>query len=505
MAGGCASVFPEIGIAGRWAESTGQCPNLILHMYPNCGPEHLGANLEDARFFRSRREFLNRMGTGFGALALVSLLKNELVPNAQGAALLDPKQPHYAGTASRVCHIYQSGGQAHQDTWDPKPGLAAAAEQPSGGRKLLASPFKFTPQGKSGLEMSEVWPELSKMADELCVIRSMWTAAPAHGPATLIQTCGDFRLPKPSLGAWVVYGLGSANQNLPAYVAMNPGGYPGEGALNWQSAFMPGAYQGTYVDPNKENIDQIIENIRSTVTSSVEQRAQLDLLSKLNEIHKQKRQNDGALDARIQSFELAYRMQTDATEAFDVQREPTYVKEAYGLTSANRVVQAQARQFILARRLLERGVRFVQVWNGGWDTHNDVKNAVARSAGNIDKPIAAFLKDLKERGLLKDTLVASSTEFGRSSTEDGPGGRTHNAQAFSSWLAGGGIKGGMAYGSTDEVGAMSVENKVSVAEFHSTILHALGFDSEKLTFRNSGRDFRLTDVSGARPVKELFT
>ena len=187
-----------------------------------------------------------------------------------------------------------------------------------------------------------------------------------------------------------------------------------------------------------------------------------------------------------------------------MQREPAYVKEAYGLNSPNRTVQAQARQFILARRLLERGVRFVQVWNGGWDTHNDVLNTVARSAGNIDKPVAAFLKDLKERGMLKDTLVASSTEFGRSSTEDGPGGRTHNAQAFASWLAGGGIKGGMAYGSTDELGAQSVEKKVSVHELHSTILHALGFDSEKLTFRNSGRDFRLTDVSGAQPVKELF-
>jgi len=476
-------------------------------MYPNCGPEHLGANLEDARYFGSRREFLNRMGTGFGALALASLLKDELVPSAQAQAsggLLAPKQPHYKGTATRVCHIYQSGGQAHQDTWDPKPELTAAAEQKRSDRKLLASPFKFTPQGKSGLEMSEVWPELGKMADELCVIRSMYTAAPAHGPATLIQTCGDFRLPKPSLGAWVVYGLGSENQNLPAFIAMNPGGYPGEGALNWQSAFMPGAFQGTYVDPNKNDIDQIIENIRSTFTSGREQRMQLDLLNRLNEIHKQKRQCEGALDARIQSFELAYRMQSDATEAFDVQREPAYVKEAYGLNSPNRTVQAQARQFILARRLLERGVRFVQVWNGGWDTHNDVLNTVARSAGNIDKPVAAFLKDLKERGMLKDTLVASSTEFGRSSTEDGPGGRTHNAQAFASWLAGGGIKGGVAYGSTDELGAQSVEKKVSVHELHSTILHALGFDSEKLTFRNSGRDFRLTDVSGAQPVKELF-
>jgi hypothetical protein len=475
-------------------------------MYPNCGPEHLGANLSDAPYYASRREFLNRVGTGFGALALVGLLRDELVPSAcaqSTGGLLAPKQPHYAATATRVCHIYQSGGQAHQDTWDPKPGLTSAAES-GGGRRLLASPFTFTPQGKSGLEMSEVWPELSKMADELCVIRSMHTAAPAHGPATLIQTCGDFRLPKPSVGAWVVYGLGSMNQNLPAYVAMNPGGFPGEGPLNWQSAFMPGAYQGTYVDPVKERIDQVIENIHSDLVNAKDQRAQLDLLSRLNEIHKQKRQNDGALDARIQSFELAFRMQTDATEAFDVSREPDHVKEAYGLTSPNRTVQAQARQFILARRLLERGVRYVQVWNGGWDNHNDVKGAVARAAGNIDKPVAAFLKDLKERGLLKETLVASSTEFGRSSTEDGPGGRTHNAQAFASWLAGGGIKGGIAYGATDELGATAVENKVSVHEFHSTILHALGFDSEQLTFRNSGRDFRLTDVSGARPVKDLF-
>ena len=473
----------------------------------DCG-NHPGTQLDSAPLYRSRRDFLNNVGTGFGALALAGIMYPELTreANAQSAGgLLSPKEPHYAGTAKRVVHIYQSGAQAHQETWDYKPELVRAGGSGADrGRKYLEPQFAFTPQGQSGIPMSEVWPELSRHVDDMAIINSMHTDAPAHGPATLIQTTGDFRLPKPSMGSWVVYGLGTENQNLPAFVAMNPGGYPGQGAKNWQSAFMPGAFQGTFVDPTADDIERIIENIRNKFTTASDQRNQLDLLNKMNEIHKQQRQSEDKLEARIQSYELAYRMQSDATEAFDVTREPTTVLEKYGATEQDPALRAQARQYIIARRLLERGVRFVQVWNGGWDTHNNGDVSIARNAGRIDKPIAAFMDDLKEIGLFDDTIIASSTEFGRSSTEDGPRGRSHNARAFSSWLAGGGIKGGQIYGSTDELGAAAVDNKVHVHELHSSILHALGFDSERLTFRNSGRDFRLTDVSGAQPVRALF-
>jgi len=473
----------------------------------NFDPYHPRKTVQDMfrDMFYTRREFLNRLGTGVGALALGTML-SEQKAMAQGssAGLLAPKQPHFTPTAKRVCHIMMSGGQASQDTWNPLPELAArggetggGGKKGMGGGKLLAPQFKFPKMGKSGVEVSEVWKELGQMVDDMTIIRSMWTDVPAHEEATLIQTTGDFRLPKPSMGAWVTYGLGTENQNLPAFVAMNPGGFPTGGTKNWQSAFMPGAYQGTFVDPTNTKIEQIIENIKNSVTSSSEQRQQLDLLYQLNEIHKQKRVAESQLDARIQSFELAYRMQTDATEAFDITKEPESITKMYGTTR-------HGRAFLIARRLLERGVRFVQVWQGGWDTHAGIVGAMTRNATESDQAQAAFLKDLKQRGLLKDTLVVSSTEFGRGSNEDGPGGRGHNNKAFASWLAGGGVKGGFAYGATDELGAAAVDNKVHVHELHSTILHTLGFDSEKLTFRSGGRDFRLTDVSGAQPVKAIL-
>lgn len=476
----------------------------------DCGHHETGG-LEDLARYPSRRSFLNHVGNGFGAMALAGLMYPELTKeaNAQSAGgMLAPKEPHFPGKAKRAVHIYQSGAQSHLDTWDYKPELANAGGTSTGGnrgRKLLAPQFAFSPQGQSGVMMSEIWPELSKHADDLAIINSMHTDVPAHGPATLLQTTGDFRLPKPSLGSWVVYGLGTDNQNLPAFVAMNPGGFPGQGAKNWQSAFMPGAFQGTFVDPTATDIERIIENIRNKFTTAQDQRNQLDLLNKINEIHKQSRQVEDKLEARIQSYELAYRMQADATEAFDVSREPASVIEKYGANGQDPALRSQARQFIIARRLLERGVRFVQVWNGGWDTHNNIPVSVARNAGRIDQPIAAFLSDLKERGLFEETVIASSTEFGRSPTEDGPNGRSHNNRAFSSWLAGGGIKGGQIYGSTDELGGAAADDRVHVHELHSTILHALGFDSERLTYRNSGRDFRLTDVSGAQPVTKLFS
>ena len=439
----------------------------------------------------SRRNFLKTFGTGIGALALMDMQQ------AQGG-LLAPKEPQFDAKAKRMIHIYQSGAQSHLETWDHKPELASA-----GGRNL-APQFEFTPAGQSGVMMSEVWQELRRHVDDMSIINSMHTEIPAHGPATLLQTTGDFRLPKPSLGSWVLYGLGTENQNLPGFVSMNPGGYPGQGPKNWQSAFMPGAYQGTFVDPMKEDIEDVIENISNGFTSMSDQRDQLDLLAKLNEVHKQERQGDAQFEARIESFELAFKMQTDATTTFDVSLESETTRERYGMNHTDAGVRSQARQFLIARRLLERGVRYVQVWNGGWDTHNNARGGVARNAMRIDQPIAAFLDDLKQSGMFSDTLVVSSTEFGRSPREDGPGGRAHNARAFSSWMAGAGIRGGYVHGSTDELGGQSVDDKVHVHELHSTILHAMGFNSETFTYRNSGRDFRLTDVSKARPVRALF-
>jgi len=458
-----------------------------------------GSHSED-RSATSRREFLARAGCGFGLMAL-GMMINEA--DAQTTSLT-PRQPHFNGTAKRVCHLYMSGGQSHQDSWDYKPELQKAGDKSVNSRKLLASPFSFKPYGRSGIQLSEVWPRLGEVADEIAFVNSMFTDVPDHEAGTLMQTTGDGRLVKPSLGSWVVYGLGTVNQNLPGFISLNTGGFPTGGTRNWGTAFMPTSFQGTFVDATNTKVEKIIENIKSNHVSQPEQRRQLDLLQRLNEIHKQARQADPVLEARIRSFELAYEMQTEAVEAFDVEREPAHILELYGANSSNRQEAAQARQMIIARRLLERGVRFVQCWNGGWDHHANINVAARQRAGAVDRPISAFIKDLKQRGMLSDTLVACGTEFGRSSTEDNIGGRSHNARAFTSWMAGGGIKGGVKHGSTDELGASSVEDKVHVHEFHATILHTLGFDPQNLTYRSSGRDFRLIDVSNARPVKALI-
>jgi hypothetical protein len=471
-------------------------------MTPNCNANK--PTLESN--FLTRREFLNAFGTGMGMLGLATMLGPELISTAKAqsaTSLLSPKEPQFPGTAKRVIHVYMSGAQSHIDTWDPKPELEKQSGKTTdsggmGGRQLYASPFKFPAMGQSGIQISEVWKNLGQHVDEMAIVRSMYTDVPAHEEATLMMTCGDFKLPKPSMGSWVLYGLGTENQNLPGFIALNPGGFPTAGSRNWQSAFMPGAYQGTFVDPNNTRIETLIENIKNNFTSSNEQRQQLDLLYELNEIHKQKRQAEAQLEARIQSFELAYRMQTDAMEAFDLSREPASMSALYG-------PGRYGRAMLIARRLAERGVRFVQVWQGGWDTHGNIPTAIPNLARDIDQPLGALLTDLKQRGMLKDTLVVCSTEFGRTPTRDQPNGRGHNNKAFSSWMAGGGVKGGTVYGATDELGAAAVENKVHVHDLHATVLHALGFDFKTFTYRSAGRDFHLTDVFDARVVKEILT
>ena len=462
---------------------------------------------EDAIF--TRRQFLNRMGMGFGALSLTSLVGMGLLdaPDAGAAPAPDaysplaPRQPHFAPKAKRIIQIFASGAPSHIDTWDPKPALAKFDDKtlPDGGGTGFASPFSFKRSGKSGVEVSEVFPLLSQHIDDLAVVRSMWTDIPDHDAATVMMNTGSLRLVKPSVGAWVTYGLGTENQNLPGFIALSPGGVRAD---NLRAAFLPGAYQGTSVNTANTAIDKLIENIKSQYTSLPEQRKQLDLLHQLNEVHAQNLKKDGQLEARLQAYELAYQMQMEATDAFDIAKEPKETQDLYGANTQ------QGRQMLIARRLLEKGVRFVQVYHGGWDHHNNLEAALRGKATEIDKPLAALMTDLKQKGMLKDTLVIWGGEFGRSPSADGnvtgnTPGRNHNGRAFSLWMAGGGVRGGQAYGATDEIGYRAVENKVHIHDLHATVLQLLGFNHEKLTYRYNGRDFRLTDVYG-NVVKQLI-
>ena len=455
----------------------------------------------------SRREMLTRCGMGFGALALADLATSEA--SESGNPLL-PKKPHFEPRAKHIIHLFMNGGPSHVDTFDPKPQLQEMAGKPLPGGNLrterptgnlFPSPYKFKQYGESGIPVSEIFKHTAQHVDEMAIIRSMHADVPNHEPSLLLMNCGDARLIRPSVGSWLTWGLGTENQNLPAFVAMCPGGYPIQESQNWQAGFLPGIFQGTHIDTKSTQIEKLIENIRNSRVSRTEQRRQLDLLEKLNRKHLEKRQNDEKLESRIQSFELAYRMQMEAAEAFDVSREPKHIQEAYGPGT-------QARQILIARRLVERGVRYVQVWHGAgqpWDSHDDIEVNHRRLAGECDMAIAALIGDLKQRGLLQDTLILWGGEFGRTPAVELPkkgsnagkiNGRDHNHHGFTMWMAGGGVKGGTIYGATDEFGYKAVENKVHVHDLHATILHLMGFDHERLTYRYAGRDFRLTDVHG---------
>jgi len=445
----------------------------------------------------TRRKFLQRAGMGFGMLSLAALLGEEFfsaAARAEGTPGLEPRTPPLPAKAKRVVHIFAQGAPSHVDTWDPKPALAQydGKSIPNMDGVAMASPFKFNKMGKSGIEVSEVFPKLGELADDLAVIRSMYTDIPAHEVATVMMNTGS-RLVRPSIGSWVLYGLGSENQNMPGYVSLRPGGTPPGGSANWQSAFLPGVYQGVSINTKLPSVNQLIQNIRNPYTPLTEQRRQLDLVHKLNELHSQDLQKDEQLETRLQAFEMAFRMQTEATDAFDLNKEPASMRDLYGRTT-------QGNQMLIARRLIERGVRFVQVWAGGWDHHQDIEERLPERAREIDQPLAAFITDLKQRNLFDSTLIIWGGEFGRKPVRDRNGndnpGRDHNAKAFSTVLAGGGVKGGTIYGATDEFGAAAIENKVHVHDLHATILALLGFDHQKLTYRYNGRDFRLTDVSG---------
>ncbi len=458
-------------------------------------------------FAVDRRTMLQRTGLGVGALALADMFRNNTVAanDATTASPLAAHASHFAPKAKRVIHFFLNGGPSHVDTFDPKPMLAKYAGKTLGDNLLterktgaaFPSPFRFRKYGQSGIEVSEIFARTAGHIDDIAVIRSMYAQVPNHEPSLMLMNCGDSVQPRPSMGAWVLYGLGTENQNLPGFVAMCPGGLPIKDSENWQSGFLPGAFQGTYVDSQHRELSKLIENIEHPQIATDAQRRQLDLLARMNAEHRAKRL-DPRLDARIQSFELAFRMQQDASEAFDISHEPEHIQQMYG-------DGVHARQTLIARRLLERGVRYVQLWHGAgqpWDNHAGIEAAHRNLAAQIDQPIAALMTDLKQRGMFEDTLILWGGEFGRTPTVELSGdgkpqsGRDHNHWGFSVWLAGGGIKGGTVYGATDEIGFKAADKPVSIHDLHATMLHCLGFDHKKLTYRYAGRDFRLTDVHG---------
>jgi len=468
----------------------------------------------------SRRDLLTRSGVGMGLLGLTQLLGDNRLLSAEAKPSANPlatKPSPLPSRVKRVIHLFANGGPSQVDTFDPKPALLKYAGKPlpTGNLKterrtgsLMPSPFKFSKYGKSGTEVSELFAKTAAHIDDICVIRSMYADVPNHEPSFLLMNTGESRLVRPSLGSWLTYGLGTENQNLPGFVAMCPGGMPLMESQNWQAGFLPGVFQGTYIDSAQTDIERLVENVRNKNAPGAAQRKQLDLLAKMNAAHAASRPADPLLEARIQSFELAYRMQFEATDAFDVSKESQLVRDSYG-------PGPQARSLLIARRLLERGVRFVQVSHAPvqpWDSHDDLEQNHRRLAGEIDQPIAALLSDLKRLGLFDSTLVIWGGEFGRTPVVELPtpgsnagkvNGRDHNHWGFSMWLAGGGVKGGTVVGATDEFGFKAVENRIHPHDLHATILHLLGFDHEKFTYRYAGRDFRLTDVSG-RVVKEVL-
>ncbi|MEI6771949.1 MAG: DUF1501 domain-containing protein [Planctomycetota bacterium] len=458
----------------------------------------------------SRREALLRSGTGFGSLALAGLMSNESNAEVGKMDPLAPKQAHYPSKAKHVVHLFMNGGPSQVDTFDPKPMLDKYHGKPLPETNLrterktgaaMRSPFKFKKYGQSGIEVSELFENTAMHVDDMCIIRSMHADVPNHEPSLMLMNCGDGRLPRPSFGSWVTYGLGSENKNLPGFVVMCPGGYPIVTTQNWRSSFLPGVYQGTYLDTKNSDPDKLVAFIRNSEMPVARQRKQLDLVRLLNEENLASRNFDPQLESRIRTFELAFRMQSEATDAFDLTKETKSIRELYGDTT-------NGRQLLYTRRLIEKGVRFIQVWSGAgqpWDNHDSLEKQHKKLAEDWDKPIAAFLLDLKQRGLFDSTLVLWGGEFGRTPVAEMPGlsGRDHNHYGFTCWLAGGGVKGGTVVGSTDEFGFKAEQNPVHVHDLHATMLHLLGMDHEKLTYRYAGRDFRLTDVHG-NLVKEII-
>ena len=451
----------------------------------------------------TRRELLKSVGTGFGMAGLANVLNASSLPANSNP--LAPKAPHFAPKAKNVIFLFLNGGPSQVDTFDPKPMLDKydGKPVPAGNLKterktgnLLKSPFTFKKYGQSGIEVSEIFPKVGGCIDDICVIRSMYTDRPNHEPSLFLMNCGEKMPGRPSMGSWITYGLGTENQNLPGYMVLCPG-VPVVGHQLWNSTFLPAVYQGTYIPNNEKEPDKLIQYIRNKSLGLPEQRRQLDLLARLNRINIEREGTDPQLEASIQSAEIAYRMQTEAPDVFDLGKESAETRARYGDGDFG-------RGCLMARRLVEKGVRMVQVYYGNsqpWDNHDDIQ-IHRKLAAQSDGPIAALLQDLKERWLLKDTLVIIGGEFGRTPVVEISGlvkvqnGRDHNSHGFSMLLAGGGVKGGIVHGATDDFGFKAVEKPVHIHDLHATALHLLGLDHTKLTYSYSGRNFRLTDVAG---------
>ncbi|WP_020468666.1 DUF1501 domain-containing protein [Zavarzinella formosa] len=449
-------------------------------------------------FAQTRRSFLSELGGSVGLLGLSSYLHAVDAPTVSPAA----GKPHFKPRAKRVIFLFMAGGPSQLDMFDPKPVLEKHAgkrpgaadlrtERVTGG--LLPSVFKFRPGGKSGLPVSDLLPNIRECVDELCLLRSVYATNPNHSPAANFMASGRIDATHPGIGSWVSYGLGSENADLPGFVSLG-GGF---GQVGFErSGYLPGQFQATRVSATESDPEKMIRHLRNPAIGPDDQKRQLDALQAFNHNHAVANGNDPQLEARVRAMETAFRMQTAAGEAFDTRREPLRIREMYGQGEF-------ARGCLLARRLVERGVRFVQLSNGGWDHHSGINGELKKKCGEIDRPIAALLKDLRQRGLLEDTLVIWGGEFGRTPVSENGDGRDHNHYGFTMWMAGGGVKGGIAHGATDEFGFKAEENRVAVHDLHATILHLLGLDHEKLTYRYSGRDFRLTDVHG-HVVKDIL-
>jgi hypothetical protein len=455
----------------------------------------------------TRRQLLGRLAGGFGSVALAGLLSESARADAVGGA----KAPHFKARAKRVIFLFMNGGPSQVDTFDPKPELVQWEGKrlpvlPENTNKLLGmprplgnafpTPWKFAKHGQSGIDVSELFPHVARCVDDLCVLRSMCCDSFFHAQGTLEMMTGSGLFLRPSFGSWLLYGLGTENQNLPGFVVVGDTLGNVDAVKVFGSAFLPASFQSTRLGSLKEPIP----NLRPQKPLE-QQRAQLDLLRQLNELHRAPRAEEGKLDARIQTFELAFRMQAEASAAFDVTRETPQTEQLYGIDDKKTADYGQ--KCLLARRLVERGVRCVVVNHRDWDQHSNLFAGHAKNAGEVDKPIAGLLTDLKQRGLLDDTLVIWGGEFGRTPNTEGKNGRDHNTAAFSMWLAGGGVKRGHVHGQSDEFGAYVTEGRIHTHDFHATLLHLMGLDHEKLTYRYSGRDYRLTDVEGT-VVKEIL-
>lgn len=460
----------------------------------------------------TRREMLQTCGMGFGMMALQGLMAMEEARASTVKNPMAPKKPMFPAKAKRVIFLFMHGGPSQVDTFDPKPLLIRDHGKPLPFAKprvqfaqtgnLLKSPWEFRKYGQSGIEVSDLFPNVGQMVDDLCVVRSMYGSNPAHGGALLALHTGSDTFVRPSMGSWITYGLGSENQNLPGFITICPTLGHG-GVQNWSSAFLPAATQGTPIgNASIKAKDAQISYINNPENSTELQRMQLDMLKTMNEEQLRHYGADPQLEGRIQSFELAFRMQRVAPEMMDISNESKATLDLYGINE--NPTDNFGRQCLLARRFAERDVRFVQVTHSyKWDQHGDLKNGHSSNASEVDKPIAGLLKDLKARGLLKDTLVLWAGEFGRTPTAQGGDGRDHNPHGFSIWMAGGGVKGGTTYGATDDYGYYAVEDKMHIHDLHATMLHLMGIDHKKLIYRYGGRDYRLTDVAGVVANKIL--